>query len=426
MVQPKSELKRDKGAQAMSRLPFLFISTGIVGFVMYHAFSLLSLTGWLGDELRGPEGWFHAHLFVLGWATMLAMGAVYQLIHVILQTNIYSTTLGYSHYVLFTIGAVGMFVGFIKADVIWIAGSATLALFGILLFGLNMAITLFQASQWNPVTISAACACLYLVLTGVSGMLMGLNFAVGEWNDLHERLFGAHIWMGTLGWFGMLITGFSYKMLPMFYLSHNFSIRLQKIVLLLWNAAVITGVFAFLTGIKGVLLWLALLFLTAALICYVYHLEQIQEKRHKNNPGPGIRWTVYVSRALAVYAMALLIYSAQGLELLLDSRVVLLTGWVYLGGWVSLTILGYASKIVPFLWWTYKYGKLAGRPGTPLMAGMLSEQRIHWGILAMVAASLLLVSGILINLAEVMMVGGTLLSIISIVYIANIAFVFRR
>ncbi|OMF65746.1 hypothetical protein MKY66_18375 [Paenibacillus sp. FSL R5-0766] len=410
----------------MSRLPFLFIITGIFGFVMYHAFSLLSLTGWLGDELRGPEGWFHAHLFVLGWATMLAMGAVYQLIHVILQANIYSLVLGYCHYFLFSIGIVGMLYGFIRADVIWIAGSATLALSGILLFGWNMAVTLFRASQWNPVTISAACSCLYLVLTGLSGMLMGLNFAFGDWNSLHERLFGAHIWMGTLGWFGMLITGFSYKMLPMFYLSHDYSIRLQKVVLVLWNAAVITGVVAFLTGIKGGLLWLALLLLTAALLFYVYHLEQIQEKRHKSNPGPGIRWSVYVSRAFAVYAVALLIYSAQGTELLLHPRVVLLSGWVYLGGWVSLTILGYASKIVPFLWWTHKYGKQAGRPGTPLMAGMLSERNVNWGMIAMVAGSLLLVSGILINLAEVMMVGGTILSLVSIVYITNITLVFRR
>jgi hypothetical protein len=426
MEQPKSASKKGKEAKAMSRLPFLFIITGIAGFIMYHVFSLLSLTGWLGDELRGPEGWFHAHLFVLGWATMLAMGAVYQLIHVVLQTNIYSAVLGYCHYFLFSIGAAGMLIGFIRADVIWIAGSATLALSGILLFGFNMAVTLFRASKWNPVTISAACACLYLVLTGLSGLLMGLDFAFGDWNGLHERLFGAHIWIGTLGWFGMLITGFSYKMLPMFYLSHDIPIRLQKAVIALWNAAVITGAFAFLTGMQGSLLWFALLLITGALICYAAHLEQIQEKRHKSNPGPGIRWTVYVSRALTAYAIALLIYSAQGSELLLDSRVVLLTGWVYLGGWVSLTILGYASKIVPFLWWTHKYGKLAGRPGTPLMAGILSEKKIKHGMLAMVACSILLVSGILINLAEVMMFGGTLLSIVSILYIWNIALVFRR
>ncbi|MMZ62326.1 hypothetical protein D1872_245310 [compost metagenome] len=111
---------------------------------------------------------------------------------------------------------------------------------------------------------------------------------------------------------------------------------------------------------------------------------------------------------------------------MLDSRVVLLAGWVYLGGWVSLTILGYASKIVPFLWWTHKYGKQAGRPGVPLMAGMLSENMVWRGMMAMAAASMLLVSGILLDLAEVMMVGGTLLSLISIAYMVNIAWVFKR
>lgn len=60
------------------------------------------------------------------------------------------------------------------------------------------------------------------------------------------------------------------------------------------------------------------------------------------------------------------------------------------------------------------------------MAGMLSERNVHWGMIAMVVGSLLLISGILINLAEVMMVGGTILSLVSIIYITNIALVFRR
>lgn len=60
------------------------------------------------------------------------------------------------------------------------------------------------------------------------------------------------------------------------------------------------------------------------------------------------------------------------------------------------------------------------------MAGMLSERYVQWGLIAMVGGSLLLVSGILINLAEVMMVGGTILSLISIAYITNIALVFKR
>ena len=101
----------------MSRLPFLFIITGIAGFALFHGASLLSLSGWLGEELRGPDGWFHIHLFVLGWATMLAMGAVYQLINVILQSSLYSERLGYVHYALFSVGLFGLLVGFVRGDI---------------------------------------------------------------------------------------------------------------------------------------------------------------------------------------------------------------------------------------------------------------------------------------------------------------------
>src|SRR5690606_34188081 len=144
---------------------------------------------WMNEGLRGPTGWFHVHLFVLGWASMLAMGAVYQLINVILQSQLYSTKLGYVHYVLFTIGLTGLLFGFHQGNTAWIAGFAVITLTGILLFAWNIFVTLFRASQWNPITLSAAFAVLYLVLTGLSGMAMGINLALGDWDDLHQRLF---------------------------------------------------------------------------------------------------------------------------------------------------------------------------------------------------------------------------------------------
>src|SRR5690606_27460707 len=116
--------------------------------------------------LRGPTGWFHVHLFVLGWATMLAMGAVYQLINVILQSQLYSTKLGYVHYVLFTLGLAGLLYGFHQGNTAWIAGFAVLAFCGIVLFVWNIFATLFRAAQWNAITLSAAWAVLYLLLTG--------------------------------------------------------------------------------------------------------------------------------------------------------------------------------------------------------------------------------------------------------------------
>lgn len=410
----------------MSRLPFLFIVTGIISFALFQAASLASLSGWLGESLRSPNGWFHAHLFVLGWATMLAMGAVYQLINVILQSSLYSERLGYIHYAAFTIGTAGLLYGFVRGDIGWLAAGASLALAGILLFAWNIAATLLRAGKWDAITLSAACSVLYLALTGLTGLAMGLNLAFGFWSDVHEQLFGAHIWLGAVGWFGLLITGFSYKMLPMFYLAHDYPTGLQSVVLVLWNAAVLVGAFAFLADTGVWLLWSALLLLAAAAAAYNVHLLQIKKKRHKRNPGLGIQWSVYASQAFACLIVVLLIYGLLYPDRLLDDRIVLAAGWSYLGGWVSFTILCYASKIVPFLWWTYKYGKQAGKPGTPVMADLLGERNVHIGLALIAASTLLLLIGLTADSLTLVAAAGSAWSVLSIAYISLIALVFAR
>jgi len=410
----------------ISRLPFLFIVTGIVGFIAFHATSIFSLSTWLTEELRGPNGWFQVHLFVLGWATMLAMGAVYQLIHVILQTHIYSEKLGYAHYLCFTAGLIGTLYGFLYGEVYVLAIFATLMLLGILLFAFNMAVTLYKAKHWDTITISAAIAVAYLVLTGISGLLMGLNLALGYWVELHGRLFGAHIWLGTIGWFGLLITGFSYKMLPMFYLAHDYPKKLQTIILLLWNAAVIAGVLSFLLNGKPWTMQLALALLTIAFIIYNVHLLHIRKNRFKKNPGAGIQWSMYVNHGFAIILILLLAFSIYKPDQMLSSEAVRLAGWLYLGGWVSLMVLCYASKIVPFLWWTYKYGKLAGKQSIPMMSDLLNDKKVKVSLTCLISAALLMQMGLVSNNAILISIFGIIFSLCSFVYIALISFVFRK
>ncbi|WP_018752472.1 hypothetical protein [Paenibacillus sanguinis] len=411
---------------AMSRLPFLFIVTGIFGFILFHATSLMSLTGWLGEDIRGPAGWFQVHLFVLGWATMLAMGAVYQLIHVILQTNLYSERLGYIHYVLFTVGLFGLLLGFVQGDTYWIGGFATIAFSGIVLFVWNMAATLLRAKLWNAITLSTACAVTFLLLTGLTGMTMGIGFATGWGSEWHENLFGAHIWLGTLGWFGLLITGFSYKLLPMFYLSHDYPIRLEYIVLGLWNIGVLLGAGSFLLGSPIGFKIAALALIVIALWTYNIHLLRIRKKKHKRSPGAGIEWAVTGSQLLALFATLFVIRAILLPDNLLDTSTVLVAGWVYLSCWVSFTVLGYVSKIVPFLWWTYKYGKQAGKPGTPVLADLLDDRKVNLGLTLILCANLTVLIGLVLGSSLAVALGGAVLSVVSLAYITIIALVFAH
>lgn len=58
---------------------------------------------------------------------------------------------------------------------------------------------------------------MYLMLTELSGLVMGINFFFAQLGDLHSRLIGAHLWLGSVGWFAE----YSYKM-QLFLKTKNF------------------------------------------------------------------------------------------------------------------------------------------------------------------------------------------------------------
>ncbi|TLS50667.1 hypothetical protein FE782_18350 [Paenibacillus antri] len=410
----------------MFRLPLLFIATGIVGFVLYHALSLLTLGTWMFEPIRNPDGWFRVHLLVLDWATMIAMGAVYQLMDVVLQRRIYSMKLGYLHYAVFTAGTIALLYGFVASDVPFLAGGALLALTGVVLFAWNVGATMLQARVWNPVTASTACALIYLVVTAVMGTVMGLNFAFPVWIEGHDRLLASHIWIGMLGWFGLLITGFSYKMLPMFYLSHGFSARLQYPVIALLNAGVLTGAVSFLFGGGGAAQAASVAVVAAAFVVYAAHIAEVRKHKHKSSPGRGIWWTVQSAHALAFFGAALLATWLLFPGAFEGRQTTMVIGMFYMWGWVSMTVLGYLSKIVPFLWWTHKYGPRAGQPNVPTMAMMIPDAAVGYGLACVAAGLCIALAGIYFESKVWVGAGGTALSVGSILYMSVIVRVFSR
>ncbi|MDQ1913866.1 hypothetical protein RAC89_26035 [Paenibacillus sp. GD4] len=410
----------------MIRLPLLFIATGVISFVLFHLLSLFTFGAWVVEPPRNPDGWFRIHLLVLDWATMIAMGAVYQLIDVVLQRRIHSRMLGYVHYAFFTVGSILLLTGFLRVNTGWIAVGASITFIGILLFAWNVGHTLRGAKQWNPITVSTACSIGYLVLTGVFGTAMGLNFAFNLWGEVHEQLLSAHIWVGTLGWFGLLITGFSYKMLPMFYLSHGAAERPQHIITCLWNAGVLLGAVTFLLQLHTFFMGVSILLLVTALFVYDHYIVEIRKHRHKPMPGRGILWTIWCTRVLFVFSLCIFIVWLISPEHLWSSTWVLLAGWVYLWGWVAMTILGYLSKIVPFLWWTHKYGPQAGKPDIPVMSDMIDEKLVHRGMLGMALGLGIAILGMGFSITQAAAAGISIVSLFSLFYIGLVVKVFTR
>lgn len=414
----------------MFRLPFLFILTGLISFALFQLITVQDLGIWLielGDMPRFPTGWSRVHLLVLGWGTMIAMGAVYQLIPVVLQNqNLYSRKLGFVHYGFLATGLAGMVTGFQLTLLPVLAIGATLALTGILLFAFNIGMTLSRAPKWTPVLVSAACAIGYLVCAGISGLLMGLNFSFEWWGNFHDQLLGAHLWFGTVGWFTLLITGFSYKMLPMFYLSHGHPEKQQKWVIVLLNLSVLTGACSSLFAAPRWVMWGALLLFAAGMTVYASHLGEIYRHRHKPDPGAGMKWTGQLAAGLALLAWVVVFLLAFFPQLVAEPRMQVILGFTYLWGFIGMTVMSYLSKIVPFLWWTHKYGPLVGKTKIPTMAQLISERVVQLGLSLMLGSLFLLLAGLGWNVPVLTASGGCLLALSSLFYAGNIAAVFLK
>ncbi|MFA9555853.1 hypothetical protein ACERII_00900 [Evansella sp. AB-rgal1] len=399
-------------------LPFSFIITSFFALVIFSVSLVISPDAFLPAKVRQGPGLSLAHLFILGWASMLAMGAIYQLIAVVTQQAIYSQKLGFLHFGFYSIGVIGLYI---SLGNFYLPGMITFGLctvIGVSLFLFNVLATIHSCKIKNSVISATFSSLSYLGLTVVSGLLMVLNFRFSFMGELHSTLLILHLWFGLLGWFLFLIIGYSFKMLPMFYLSHGYSEKYQKWILLFLHLAIWISILGF--SVKySILFPLSIGFVCGALWLFVLQIQEIKKKRFKKNPGKGIAFFVFLvyftASVCSVAFLISLINAPFVFSQLLSSLL-----FFYMFGFVSLSILAYLSKIIPFLWWTFRYGNQVGREETPSLATMIDEAVIQRKLWLIFFSLLLFIGGFFIGTPNVSFATSILFSFSIIFYLVSI------
>jgi len=113
-------------------------------------------------------------------------------------------------------------------------------------------------------------------------------------------------------------------------------------------------------------------------------------------------------------------------DIVLSTRMAVVIGWLYLWGWVGGTILAYLSKIIPFLWWTSKYGSRAGREKVPTMAELIDDRKVNALLTAIFAGLFVLAAGFGWNSPLLQSLGGGLLAAVSLLYAGYVGAVFAK
>ena len=367
-----------------------------IPFRFFAAASAFQLVAWLMLALADglPEGGAGGlgpgvavlHLFTLGSLAMTAIGASLQLLPVALVQSVRPPRLAALVWWLLVPGVALLSGGMAVRDpALAIAGALPVVVALAIHAGL-LATLLAGAKRQRAMTWHAWLALACLAGTIVSGPALVLHYRLG-WLADPRGVALAHLMLAGYGFMGLLATGFSYLLLPMFAVSKGPGEDLQRRVLALLAASLVVAVVLALAGApRG---WLALPCAVAVAGAAV-HAWQLQRTltRRRNREGPWSRMLMRVAWAFMLASLALGAALAAGVAppAVGATFVVLLVP-----GWLLSFELAVLLRILPFL--SSVHAKLRGGRMPPLRA--VVRPSLAWAVAGLhLAAVALLLAGL--------------------------------
>lgn len=350
------------------KLPFAFIFFSLLSFIVSQVLFLIYGAVVIDGTFRLPPIWAIAHLFVLGWMLMLAMGAMYQLVPVAFLTKIWNETFGFVQFVVTTIGVTTFAVTLcVSPQNALIPGILTVV--GILMFLFQMGMTLRKQAKPDVITLFVGTALICLLTTITLGILLVISLQTGLFGTVYHDMFLSHLLLGTTGWFTLLIFGFSYKMVPMFSLSHGYPTHYSRYVYGFYISGLISTIGAIIFN-QSVLLTIGMLFMFLGFAFFAWNMSLIIKKRMKKKlDRPFIFSLITIAWGAIIHLGAFLAVVFGVFDIAVGPLL-----FLYLYTWIAFSIIGYLYKIVPFLWWTHKYSKEIGKKDVPVLKDLINEQ----------------------------------------------------
>lgn len=355
-------------APALS-LPMRFFVLGLLFLATLLGVAIRKAPMLAADYLHNPVTLAVTHLFTLGLGGSVVTGAVYQMAPVLMHSRLGSERMAHVHLYLHGLGVIGMVIGFLGFEPLWVISGGTLVLTGGVLFVVNMALTFRQAENWSPHGLYMAGAILFYLSTLTWGIIMALNQQYGFLGEVEGAPLAGHISIGFLGWFGLMLIGVGLKLIPMFAPAKPLPTQLLFLV----GSGYTLGVLILLTGLytQPLLLWTGLLLAGGALVAYAGAVLYTLLHRRSGALDFSVRFGVTAALLMLVPVVA---FVPAGRHL----RAGLL--FLFALGWVGSTILGMMLRIVPFMVWLHRFrNRLQKLEKIPFLHEMFEPR---WGWLA--------------------------------------------
>ncbi len=359
----------------------------------------------------------YVHLFLLGFVMMIIFGAMAQLVPVVLEVGHFGVELFYAIWPLLLIGTILMVFGFLYSPSLLPYGGVVV-LISMMIFVGEIFLTIFKVKKLTLVMSSVLISNTFLFFGIIFGLLMALSYAGTISIDI-SSLLKAHIYSVLGGYILITIMGLSIVLVPMFTLSHSFSLRPLEISVSLMSVAVVVAIIASIFHVE-LLSYVADILALVSLLVYFYLIFIIYKTRpRKENDIYAISLMFSYSAMIVAILLGVIYFVTQSERFLLASM------WVLFSGFFAFLITGHIYKIIPFLVWFEKFSPLVGKQKVPMLADMVpykssQAQFVFCAVgVVLVAFALIIQSTVFIDAGASFLLMGTLAFIRSVFYMIN-------
>ncbi len=359
-----------------------------------------------------------AHLGTLGFVSMVMLGALYQMVAVVVGSPVPWLRSAHVVHALFALGAAAFCWGVARAQPAVVFAAIAVLTFGVGLFLVPVGIALFRAHSLDATVfgIRSAVACFFLA--AAAGIWMAHGFSGMGFPGSRVLWSQAHLCIALLGWVGALIAAVSWQVLPMFYLAPHAPDALKWTVQILaavgaLGPAILLGVdYSGLLGERPLALEPIAAAAAAPGIFAVWLLHPcagawcLAKRRRRRVDGSLRFWQVGLAMAPLTALAAVAAWSLDA------PRWGVLFGWLALWGWVGMIMHGMLTRIVPFLVWLHRFAPLVGEIRVPSVKKLHPDAltrfgfALHLGSLLLGIVAILTASDLLCRLTGISLVAS--------------------
>lgn len=400
----------------------------VLPFYLYAAISFLIGTLMLllsGENFTGhffhPHTLAITHMMTLGWGTMIIIGASHQLIPVITGHPLHSLRLAGISFYLAAAGIPLLIYGFYHLNMGWPAKwGGILVLLSVICYMFNLVSTAAKAGSIQIHSVFMLTAACWLLSTVILGLFLVYNFTHNFLPRDSLAYLPLHAHLGVIGWFLLLVIGVGSRLIPMFLISKYSNTKLLWLIYFLVNAGLISFIFLFMYAAKVPAYIIPVATILLAILLFAYYCFRSIKARIRKKIDDQLKVSLLSIAMMLIPVFVLAVIITLLLSGEMNSRLVLIYGFVIFFGWLTAIILGMTFKTLPFIVWNRVYHQQAGRGPTPTPNELFSHTVFRLMAIGYLAGFILFIAGAWMESGQILSISSILLVVAAALYNWNV------